>query len=191
LYDASFTISIIAGELLVGIIIAFGFHVASASLDFVGKLIDLQIGLNVSGVFDPSTATMSGMISELLGIAFTLVFLSLDMHHVLLRSIGEWLVIMPPAQVSTQILSLPMAAMLTQQFLIAFMLVVPIILGLWLTDIAFAFISRSMPQANIYFLALPVKLGVGFLLLLLTLPLIIQHLPRLFEQALLFNKLLE
>jgi flagellar biosynthesis protein FliR len=75
---------------------------------------------------------------------------------------------------------------LTQQFLLAFMIVMPVILGLWLIDTAFALLSRSMPQANVYFLSLPIKLGVGVFILILTLPIIVQRVPLLIENALRF-----
>lgn len=40
--------AVIAGELLLGAVMAFGFHAAYAGLDMAGKLIDTQMGLNVS-----------------------------------------------------------------------------------------------------------------------------------------------
>ena len=47
--------------------------------------------------------------------------------------------------------------------------VAPVILGLFMLDIGIAYATRSMPQANVYFLALPLKVAVALLLLALTL----------------------
>lgn len=181
------SLPVLLGELLLGVVMAFGFHAAHAGLDLAGKLIDTQIGLNAAGVFDPGTSNMTGLIAELLAMAFALLFVVLDMHHALLRVFSELLKAIPPGSVSTAVFSVSLAAVLTQQFLLAFMIMVPVILGLWLIDTAFAFLSRSMPQANVYFLSLPIKLGVGVFILVLTLPMIVQRLPLLFENALRFS----
>lgn len=176
--------AVIAGELLLGAAMAFGFHAAYAGLDMAGKLIDTQMGLNASGVFDPSTNNVTSIVAELLTLTFMLLFIVLDVHHDLLRVFAALLVVVPPGSVSSVVMSHELAQVMTQQFLLAFMMLIPVILGLWLVDAAFAFLARSMPQANIYFLALPVKLGIGILLLVLTLPLVVQRIPILFEAAL-------
>lgn len=175
---------VLLGELLLGVLMAFGFHAAYAGLDMAGKLIDAQMGLNAAGVFDPGTVNMSGLVAELLLWPLACLFLVLDLHHDLLRVVAEVLIVTPPGSVSVSALSLSLAAVMTQQFLLAFMMVVPVVLGLWLIDVAFALLSRSMPQANVYFLSLPVKLGIGLLILLMTLPTIVQRLPLLIENAL-------
>jgi flagellar biosynthesis protein FliR len=176
--------AILAGELLLGAVMAFGFHAAHGALDMLGKLIDTQIGLNASGVFDPGTANVTGIIAEFLVLAFAMLFVALNQHHELLRVFSELLAVIPPGSVSLAVVSAPLAQVLTQQFLLALMMVAPVVVALWLIDVAFALMARSMPQANIYFLALPVKLGLGVLILLLSLPLIVQRIPLLFEQAL-------
>ena len=163
---------------------AFGFHAAHAGLDMAGRLVDTQIGLNASGVFDPTTSNVTSIIADFIGLAFALLFVVLNMHHELLRVMSGVLVVIPPGSVSELSLSGALASVLTQQFLMAFMMMMPVILGLWLTDMAFALLSRAMPQANIYFLALPIKLGLGVFLLLLTLPMLVQRMPLLFEGAL-------
>lgn len=180
------SLSSVLGELMLGALMAFGFHAAHAGLDMAGKLIDTQIGLNAAGVFDPGTANMTGLVAELLVWTLGLLFVTLNLHHDVLRVFSLVLSAIAPGSVSLLDFSGPVMAVLTQQFLLAFMIVVPVILGLWLIDAAFALLSRSMPQANVYFLSLPIKLGVGVFILVLTLPIIVQRVPLLIENALRF-----
>lgn len=178
------SLPVLLGELMLGVVMAFGFHAARAGLDMAGRLVDTQIGLSASGVFDPTTSNITSIIADLIGLMFALLFVALNMHHELLRVVSGVLVVIPLGSVTTLSLSSSLASILTQQFLLAFMMMMPVILGLLLTDVAFALLSRSMPQANIYFLALPIKLGLGIFLLLLTLPMLVQRMPLLFENAL-------
>ncbi|MHA6194759.1 flagellar biosynthetic protein FliR [Pseudomonas wadenswilerensis] len=180
------TVVTLAGELLLGAMMAFAFHAAHAGLDMAGKLVDTQVGLNAAGVFDPGTANITGLVAELLTLTLAILFVTLDLHHELLRVFASLATFVPPGSVSVLLFNVSLASILTQQFLLAFLLAAPIIVGLWLTDAAFAFLSRSMPQANVYFLALPVKLAVGMLLVLLALPAIVQRLPLLVDAALSF-----
>ncbi|MGU3305570.1 flagellar biosynthetic protein FliR [Pseudomonas sp. M5A4_2d] len=180
------SLSSVLGELMLGTLMAFAFHAAHAGLDMAGKLIDTQIGLNAAGVFDPGTSNMTGLVAEVLVWTLGILFVTLNLHHDLLRVFSLILVAVPPGSVSLLNFSGPVMGVLTQQFLLAFMIVVPVILGLWLIDMAFALLSRSMPQANVYFLSLPIKLGVGIFILILTLPIIVQRVPLLVENALHF-----
>jgi len=182
----SLSVPVLLGEFSLGVVTAFGFHVAQAGLDMAGRLVDTQTGLNASAVFEPATANVTSLMAELLGLMFALLVIVLDLHHDLLRVISSVLTAIPPGQVSESVLLSTLAAVMTQQFLMAFMMLMPAILGLWLSEVAFALLSRSMPQANLYFLALPIKLGLGLFLILLIMPLLTQRMPLLFEAALRF-----
>jgi len=179
------TISLIVSEFLLGTVLAFGFHTAFASLDLVGKLLDLQIGINTAGVFDPSSSHLNGVISDLLIAIAGVLFFILNLHYTLLNGLVALFRVVPLGSFNFQLLNIKkLISLMGEQFIFAFIILLPVILGVWLVDIAFAIMSRSMPQANIYFLALPVKFIAGLVLLMLTMPMIVQNVPRLFDEPL-------
>ncbi|HDI2821223.1 TPA: flagellar biosynthetic protein FliR [Acinetobacter baumannii] len=179
------TIPLIISEFLLGIVLAFGFHTAFASLDLVGKLLDLQIGINTAGVFDPSSSHLNGVISDLLIAIAGVLFFILNLHYTLLNGLVALFRVIPLGSFNFQLLNIKkLVSLMGEQFIFAFIILLPVILGVWLVDIAFAIMSRSMPQANIYFLALPVKFIAGLVLLMLAMPMIVQNIPRLFDEPL-------
>lgn len=179
------TISVIVSEFLLGIVLAFGFHTAFASLDLVGKLLDLQIGINTAGVFDPSSSHLNGVISDLLIAIAGVLFFILNLHYTLLNGLVALFRVVPLGTFNFQLLNIKkLVSLMGEQFIFAFIILLPVILGVWLVDIAFAIMSRSMPQANIYFLALPVKFIAGLVLLMLAMPMIVQNVPHLFDEPL-------
>lgn len=182
--DVAFSLPVVLGEFGLGVVMAFGFHAAHAGIDMAGRLIDTQIGLSATGVFDPATSNVISIVADLLGLLFALLFVVLDLHHELLRAISGLLTVIPPGSIAEIVSPGMLTTVLMQQFVMAFMLLAPVILGLWLADMAFAILSRSMPQANIYFLALPLKLGFGACLLQLALPLLVERMPLLFAGVL-------
>ncbi|WP_228129583.1 flagellar biosynthetic protein FliR [Acinetobacter dispersus] len=179
------TISLVLSEFLLGVVIAFSFHTAFASLDLVGKLLDLQIGINTAGIFNPSSSHLGGVISDLLIAIACVLFFILDLHYTLLQGLVALFKIVPLGTFDFHLLNIKkLISVMGAQFIFAFIILLPVILGVWLVDLAFAVMSRSMPQANIYFLALPVKFVVGLMLLMFSMPMIVQNIPRLFEQPL-------
>jgi flagellar biosynthetic protein FliR len=57
-------------------------------------------------------------------------------------------------------------------------LAAPLIVALWLFDVLAAVLSRNLPQMNIFFVALPLKIMTGLALV----SLVIQHFAGFFRQ---------
>jgi flagellar biosynthetic protein FliR len=74
--------------------------------------------------------------------------------------------------------------LLGSAFVLALAVVAPVVVGLFAVDAGVAYATRSMPQANVYFLALPLKVAMALLLLAATLPYVPALLARLFRDAL-------
>lgn len=178
------------GEFLFGLLIIINFHLIYAALDYIGKMIELQMGINAAAIFDPSSGHQTGVISDLLILMTAIIFLSQNFHHTLLKGFSILLDIYPIGEFSFQTLQgYFLFGLLTQVFLLVFILASPVIVVLWLTDVAFALMSRSMPQANIYFLALPIKIAIGLLVLFFNIPLIVSHTNLIYQPALMFQNL--
>lgn len=54
-------------------------------------------------------------------------------------------------------------------------------MALFLTDVALGFLARSAPQFNIFVVGIPLKLIIGLVMLLLTVPSLIYVLQQLFS----------
>jgi flagellar biosynthesis protein FliR len=97
-----------------------------------------------------------------------LLFLELDAHHTLLRGLAYSFTAVPVGQPFT-LHAQPLIAQFGIMYTYGFVLVAPAVVGLMLIDVAVAVAARIMPQANVYFVALPLKVFVGLLLLALSL----------------------
>jgi flagellar biosynthetic protein FliR len=53
-------------------------------------------------------------------------------------------------------------------FLIGFKIAAPITVAILITDLALGIISRAMPQMNVFMLGMPVKIILGFVIMLIT-----------------------
>ena len=57
-----------------------------------------------------------------------------------------------------------------QVFVIALKMGAPLLAALFLADVALGFIARTAPQINVFIIGFPVKVGMGILLLGISLP---------------------
>lgn len=154
----------LATEFAFGMAMAFGFHAAIAGLQAAGKLLDQQIGFSAAAVLNPATQLTDALVGEILVIAFVLVFLSVDGLQQVLAGFAALQQVVP---LGAAFIPAPQSivATLGKMLVMGFMLASPVIVLMWLTDFMLAVASRSMPQANVYFLAIPIKLAIGMLAL--------------------------
>ena len=57
----------------------------------------------------------------------------------------------------------------------------PIIATLLVTSVVFGLVARTVPQMNIFIVAMPLKIGVGLILLGLSLPYVAAFLKKIFD----------
>lgn len=150
-------------EFLLGVVLSLGFHMANAAIHMASQLIDVQMGLSAGATFDPANFQSTSPMGTLFSLLVMITFFATDLHYEFLFFFSELFKFAPPAnfyQIDASFFS-SLASIFTLGFLIA----CPVIIVLFLVDIALALTSRSMPQAQIYFVAIPLKILIGLLVL--------------------------
>lgn len=170
-------------EFLMGLALAFALYLAFAVLRFYGQQIDLQIGFGAAGILDPSSGQVGSVFGSALAFIATMLFFIWGFQRDLILGMAASLRTVPLG--SGTVLHQPgwLVTLLNRQFLFGFIVVAPIAVGLFLLDVLIAYASRLMPQANIYFLALPVKIGAGLLLMAFSLRYVGPTTARLIEHG--------
>lgn len=170
-------------ELVLGLVLSFSVILPSAALDFAARLIDLQAGFGASVLLNPATQTQEAIIGRAVGLIGIAVFFGTGLDRLLLRGLLGSITLVPIGGAYTLHGDGSLFAMLGSQFLLGLGVVAPVMIGLFSIDLAVALASRSMPQANVYFLALPLKIAAALLLLALTLRYVPDAIERLYRDA--------
>ncbi|MBI6545205.1 MAG: flagellar biosynthetic protein FliR, partial [Cyanobacteria bacterium NC_groundwater_1444_Ag_S-0.65um_54_12] len=173
----------IFNELLVGIILGFVAMLVFHGIQFAAFMVGLQMGFGMDQVVDPTSGQQLTSLSIFLTLIATVTFLLLDGHHWLLLALAHSLQVVPPGSfiLEDRILSKILGAT-NELFFIVFALMLPILGILLLVELALAIMNRMMPQMNIFVTGFPTKIGVGFLTLILGLPLIVAYFGDLFTR---------
>lgn len=168
-------------ELLIGATLAFGLMAGFAAFQFGGRILDLQIGFGIANIFDPLTRAQMPMLGSALQLAALMVFFSMDGHLVILQGVAFSLERIP---LGTPFTELPIAAIVAQfgtMFTFGLAIVAPVMIVLLLLDVGLAVISRTMPQVNIFFVTIPIKIFVGLLVLAISVQYMEPIMRKVFE----------
>jgi len=163
--------TIAAKEILCGLAMGFAAMVLFLAVQTAGQIIGFQIGFAIVDVIDPSSSQSISVISEFQYIVAILIFLAIDGHHLLINAVVQSFGVVPLGAVTFTPLSADILTRIcVEVFAIAIKIGAPVIVTLFLTDVALGIIARTVPQMNVFIVAFPLKIGAGLLMLAASIP---------------------
>lgn len=177
-------LAILAEQTLIGAMMGLAVRMAFGAVDMAGQLIGLQMGLSFAIFYDPTNASQSPVVGELLGLLAMLIYLSLDGHLLTLSLLAQSFTLLPVA--ATPLASAGYAALLHwggALFATGLLLSLPLIAALLIANIAMGVLSRVAPQLNLFAVGFPVTIVSGFIVIGVSLPYFGAALAHLFEQS--------
>lgn len=171
---------VVIKEVLLGVIIGFIANLVFSVFFIAGDLIGREIGLQVGSVVDPQLHTESTPLSLLFYLIAALVFLSLNGHHWFIKAISTSYSSIPIGQMNLSAATVNRVVTLFKTFFTAGAVIAgPSIVVLMLALVALGLTSRVAPQVNVFFLAFPIKMLLGFGVIILSLPFLMQTIKML------------
>jgi flagellar biosynthetic protein FliR len=162
---------IIAREIVIGVGMGFAIRVVFAAVEMAGEISSLTMGLGFAQFFDPMSQGRSSAISQFLVWIVTLAVLAVNAHLVILEALAESFVTLPVAAISFHNDGFWQLALWGAKiFTAGLQLSLPIVAALLITNVALGILTRAAPQLNLFGIGFPITLGVGFLVLMTSLP---------------------
>ncbi len=173
----------LGSELLIGISIAYLARLVFSAVDTAGTIVGYQMGFGIVNVLDPVTSTQVSITSRFYNIIAMLIFLITDCHHYFIKAIGVSFELIPPLgfQFSGAIVE-SFSHLFGDIFVLGLKLAAPIVATLMFSNVALGLVARTVPQMNVFIVGFPLQIGLGLLMLGLTIPLFALHLKGLFAQ---------
>jgi len=136
-------------------------------------------------VLDPLSQVQTSVIGQLKFLLGLWFFLHWNGHILLFQGLMESFRLFPLAQVEWSFAEDPqVATWLREAFYLAVKITLPFYGALLLADIGLGFIARTVPQLNVFILGLPLKVLLGFLMLMMVLPVAVDLIHGKIEDAL-------
>ena len=160
----------ILSELIFGLAIGLAIQITYNIITFAGGQISYMMGFSLASAIDPQTGISMPIISQFLSMLTMMLLLVLNMHHWILLYVNDSLSAIPlGAFMLQEHLFNYLIHAFSHMFVVGFMIAFPIIALALLQDIIFGMLMKTMPQFNLLVIGFPIKIGVGFVVIIATL----------------------
>lgn len=157
-------------EFLIGLTLAFITQIIFAAVEFSGQIVGMQMGFSIASIIDPAMGNQVQIMSVMQSLLATLLFLSLNIHHVFIRAIVDSFSIIPLGgwQMSEALIRF-LTKLTADVFVLGIRLAAPVMVTLLLTSVVLGIMARAFPQMNVFMVSFPLNIGLGFMVLGMTL----------------------
>lgn len=141
-----------------GMLVSFTFVAAQ----WAGEMIGIEMGLNMSEVFDPAMGGGGSIVGDLYYFLTLAVFLTVGGHHFLIDAVHASFDKLPPLSLAVDQPLLDLLVAMTQSAMaMAVRLAAPVLVTVMVTDLALGLVGRAIPQFNVMQAGLSVRALVG------------------------------
>ncbi|TQV71251.1 flagellar biosynthetic protein FliR [Denitrobaculum tricleocarpae] len=170
--DAVLTLALlIIGELVIGFFLGTVTRLFLATMATAGMIIAFMSSLANALVDDPSSQQQGSIMGSFLTTVAVLMMFLLDLHHVMLMAVADSYTLFRPGEALPMgDLSEMITRVVAKTFLLAVQLAAPFIVVGTIFYLGLGVLGRLMPQVQIFFVAMPLQVAMGVIILFLSLP---------------------
>ncbi|QCD52017.1 flagellar biosynthetic protein FliR [Campylobacter sp. RM16192] len=157
----------ILSEVMLGLCAGLLVTIVFAILQLAGEQISLVMGFSMASVLDPQTGITSPVMSNIINFLALMTFLAFDGHHMLLLFFANSLNHIPLGEFypSANLVHYASKSMVNL-FMFGFIMSFPILALSLLSDLIFGMLMKTMPQFNLLVVGYPIKITIGFAVLI-------------------------
>lgn len=157
----------IAAEVTAGVLVGAMARIIMSALQVAGYLIATQTGLAYAQTLDPTQNTQGAVLGNFMTILGTVLIFATDLHHLAIGAIaGSYKLLPPGGALPTADMAQLVITMVSSSFALGFQLAAPFLVFGFAMYAGLGVLARLMPQLQIFFVAVPINIVCGFLLML-------------------------
>ncbi|MCQ2522258.1 MAG: flagellar biosynthetic protein FliR [Lachnospiraceae bacterium] len=150
-------------EAICGALLGLGAQFCMMIVSFAGHLVDMEIGLSMVSLMDPTTKQNVTITGAMYTYVFTLLFLVSGMYRYLIQVLCETFTLVPVGEASFQldVLYNGILTFLTRYILLGFQVMIPVFVTILLTNCLLGIMAKVSPQMNMFSVGIQIKLMAG------------------------------
>jgi flagellar biosynthetic protein FliR len=162
--------ALVMGEVVVGLMIGAVARIFMSAAAVAGQVIGMQTSLAMAQSFDPSQGQQGALIATFLNLTFLVLLFATNIHHLLLQMMVNSYSVFDAGRMPSLADGAQWALeAFIDAFRIGVQLAAPLIVFGLTFYLALGVLSRLMPQAQIFFIAMPSNIMVGLFILTIAL----------------------
>jgi flagellar biosynthetic protein FliR len=154
-------------EVTAGVLVGAMASIIMSALQVAGFLIASQIGLAYAQTVDPTQNTQGAVVGNFLTLLGTVMIFATNLHHLAIGAIaGSYRMLPPSGHLPTSDMAQLVIRLVSSSFALGFQLAAPFLVFGFAVYAALGVLAKLMPQLQIFFVAMPINILCGFVILL-------------------------
>ena len=160
---------IVVEEMIVGILLGAVTSFCVQIIMFAGKIIDMDIGISMAQLYDPTTRMQVGIMGNLYYYMMMLLLIISGMHQYLVAAIVETYKVIPIGGVKFGVgIYTAIISFMSDFFVIGFRIALPVFSVILMLNCVLAILAKVSPQMNMFVVGMQLKVVFGLGVLLVT-----------------------
>ncbi|MCM3386766.1 flagellar biosynthetic protein FliR [Ureibacillus chungkukjangi] len=182
-------ILLVLKEAIIGVLIGLVAYIMMTAVQIAGGFIDFEMGFAMANVIDPQTGTQTPLMGQFFNFLILFVLISINGHHLILDGIYYSYQFLPMNQIFPDFTNDNIIEFVIRTvgsvFTVAFQMAAPVVATLFLVTMALGITAKTVPQLNIFVIGFPIKIAVGFLVLIISMGVMIEVMEKVIEMMIL------
>jgi flagellar biosynthesis protein FliR len=171
----------IGREIIIGTLVGFAANLTFGAIQMAAELMGLGSGFGAGRILNPALMDPGSAFDQLIIMVSFLLFMIMDGHHSALIALQRTFIVLPVNSPLPE-LSVEVLLRTTSQLIVSgLQMALPVLAALLLTDLTLGLLARVAPQIQVFFLGMPLKMGISLIMLTLLLRAITLPLTNLFH----------
>jgi len=157
-------------EVVTGLLLGYGCQICTTVVGFAGRIIDMEIGLSMASLMDPTTRENMSVTGILYQYAVMLLLIVTGMYQYILKALVESFTLIPLAGAvfeADRLLNV-MLKFLADYIMIGFRICLPVFAVMLILNAVLGMLAKVAPQMNMFAVGLQMKVLVGLAVIFLT-----------------------
>ncbi|MBN9533655.1 MAG: flagellar type III secretion system protein FliR [Alphaproteobacteria bacterium] len=161
---------LIIQEATVGVAVGAAARLIMSALQVAGYLVATQTGLAYAQTLDPTMGVQGAIVGTFFALLGTVLIFATNLHHLAIGAIeGSYRMMPPGAALPTGDLAELAIRMTSSAFSLGLELAAPFLVFGFVVTASIGLLARLMPQLQVFFVAMPINIMTGFLIMMLLL----------------------
>ncbi|MBP5415642.1 MAG: flagellar biosynthetic protein FliR [Lachnospiraceae bacterium] len=162
--------AIVLREGMTGLLIGFAANMATTIVAFAGRIIDMETGMSMANLVDPTTHQQESISGVLYQYVITLILIITGLHRYLITALAQTFILIPINKAvfdSTKLLD-SIVTFLNDYIMLGFRICLPVFAVMLLLNAILGIMTKLAPQMNMFSVGMQLKVLVGLSTLFIT-----------------------
>lgn len=172
------------GEIVIGLLLGLLARLLVTAMDVAGVVVSFSMSLANAQAFNPAMAAQGSLVGGFLTmLALVLIFVA-DLHHLMIMAIVDSYSLFPVGEIPPMGDAADlMARMVARAFVIGAQIAAPFVAISLVFYLGMGLLARLMPQVQIFFIAIPIQIILGLLVMIATLSAVMLYWMQEFQNT--------